>query len=220
MVFYMAQHLLITRPEYDYTTRYISEWAEKYLKLAKEKGYSLIDLKRERANRQEFESVIKKKKPEFIILNGHGNSDEVAGHDNETLIETHTNSEILADKITYALSCQSAKKLGVKVGLYPNTTYIGYKEDFAFLCLEKYGRKPTKDTLAGFFLEPSNAIVVSLLKGHNTSDSFSRGQYEFTKNIQKLLTSKIKSDEYSALRFLVWDLKHLTLCGDKNKSLC
>jgi len=37
------------------------------------------------------------------------------------------------------------------------------------------------------------------------------------RNIWKLLTSKIKSDESSALRFLIWDLKHLTLCGDKNK---
>jgi hypothetical protein len=217
MVFYMAQHLLVTRPEYDYTTRYISAWAENYLKLAKQKGYAVIDLGRKRANRKEFESVIKKTKPTFVILNGHGNKDEVAGNDNETLVDVNTNAETLADKITYALSCQSAKNLGAKVGSYPNTTYIGYKEDFAFVRLEKYGRKPTEDALAGFFLEPSNAIVVSLLKGHNTGDSFSRGQREFTKNIQMLLTSKIKSADSSALRFLVWDLKHLTLCGDKNK---
>jgi hypothetical protein len=216
----MAQHLLVTRPEYDYTTRYISAWAEKYLQLARQKGYAIIDLKRKRANRKEFESVIKKIKPAFIILNGHGNKDEVAGNDNETLVDANTNTEILAGRIIYALSCQSAKNLGTKVGLYPNTTYIGYKEDFAFVRLEKYGRKPTKDIFAGFFLEPSNAIVVSLLKGHNTQDSFSRGQREFTKNIQMLLTSKIKSADSSALRFLVWDLTHLTLCGDKNKALC
>lgn len=215
----MAQHLLITRPEYDYTTRYISAWAEKYLELAGEKGYAIIDLKRERANRKEFESIIQKKKPEFVILNGHGNSDEVAGDNNKTLVETNTNAEMLAGKITYALSCQSAKKLGVKVGSYPATSYIGYKEDFAFIYLEKYRRKLTEDTLAGFFLEPSNAIVISLIKGHSTGESFSRGQQEFTKNIQKLLTSNVSSDEYSALRFLVWDLKHLTLCGDKNKAL-
>lgn len=215
----MAKHLLVTRPEYDYTTRYISAWAEKYFKLAAQKGYIVIDLKRKRANRKEFESVIKKTKPAFVVLNGHGNSDEVVGDENETLVETNTNTEMLADKITYALSCQSAKNLGTKVGSYLNTTYIGYKEDFAFLRLEKYGRKPVEDTLARFFLEPSNTIVTSLLKGHSAGDSFSRGQYEFTKNIQMLLTSKVKSDDYSALRFLVWDLKNLTLCGDKNKAL-
>ena len=172
MVFYMAQHLLVTRPEYDYTTRYISAWAKKYLQLATQKGYAIVDLRHKRANRKELESVIKKTKPVFVILNGHGNKDEVTGNDNETLIETNTNAEILADKITYALSCQSAKNLGAKVGSYPNTTYIGYKEDFAFVRLEKYGRKPTEDALAGFFLEPSNAIVISLIKGHNTGDSF------------------------------------------------
>ncbi len=143
----------------------------------------------------------------------------MVGNDGETLLNVNKNSEILLDKITYALSCQSAKNLGNKVGSYPNTSYIGYKEDFAFVRLEKYGRKPTEDTLAGFFLEPSNAIIVSLLKGHNTNDSFIRGQSEFTKNIQMLLTSKIKTADSSALRFLVWDLKYLTLCGDKNKAL-
>ncbi|KKQ06981.1 MAG: hypothetical protein US18_C0028G0004 [Parcubacteria group bacterium GW2011_GWB1_36_5] len=215
----MAKHLLVTRPEYDYTTRYISAWAKKYFELAEQKGYTVVDLRRKRANRKEFESVIKKIKPAFVILNGHGNKNEVAGNDNETLVETNTNAEILADKITYALSCQSAKNLGNKVGSYPNTTYIGYKEDFAFVRLEKYGRKPTEDTLAGFFIEPSNAIIVSLLKGHSTNESFTRGQSEFTKNIQMLLTSKIKSADSSVLRFLVWDLKHLTLCGDKNKAV-
>ncbi|HEY4509563.1 MAG TPA: hypothetical protein VJC15_01075 [Candidatus Paceibacterota bacterium] len=215
----MVQHLLITRPEYDYTTRYISAWAEKYLKLAAQKGYAIIDLKRERANRKEFESIAKKRKPAFVILNGHGNSDEVAGDDDEILVDSKTNASVLADKITYALSCQSAKKLGVRVGTYPHTVYIGYREDFAFLRLEKYGRKPTEDMLAGLFLEPSNAVVISLLKGHSAGDSFSRGQQEFMRNIQKLLTSKTKPDEYSALRFLIWDFKYLTLCGDKNKSL-
>lgn len=213
----MAQHLLVTRPEYDYTTRYISAWAENYLKLSKQKGYAVVDLRRKRANRKEFESVIKKIKPVFIILNGHGNSDEVAGDDNETLVDINTNAEILAGKITYALSCQSAKNLGAKVGSYADTAYVGYKEDFAFVRIEKYGRKPAEDALAGFFLKPSNAIVVSLLKGHSAGDSFYRGQQEFTKNIQMLLTSKVKSADSSALRFLVWDLKHLTLCGDKNK---
>ncbi|MEK7128083.1 MAG: hypothetical protein AAB933_00775 [Patescibacteria group bacterium] len=215
----MKQHLLVTRPEYDYTTRYISAWAKKYLKLAEQKGYAVIDLNRKRANRKEFESVVKKKKPTLVVLNGHGNSNEVAGENGETLVDINTNAEILADKITYALSCQSANKLGVKVGSYPDTAYIGYKEDFAFLRLEKYGRKPSEDSLASFFLEPSNAIVVSLLKGHNANDSYSRGKSEFAKNIEKLLTSKIKSDDSSALRFLIWDFKHLTLCGDKNKAL-
>src|SRR3989339_1028484 len=106
MVFYMAKHLLVTRPEYDYTTRYISAWAKKYFELAEQKGYTVVDLRRKRANRKEFESVIKKIKPAFVILNGHGNKNEVAGNDNETLVETNTNAEILADKITYALSCQ------------------------------------------------------------------------------------------------------------------
>ncbi len=63
----MAQHLLVTRPEYDYTTRYISTWAEKYLKLAKQKGYVIVDLRRKRANRKEFESIIKRQNRHLLF---------------------------------------------------------------------------------------------------------------------------------------------------------
>ena len=62
----MKQHLLVTRPEYDYTTRYISAWA-KISETSRTKGYAVIDLNRKRANRKEFESVVKRKKPTLVV---------------------------------------------------------------------------------------------------------------------------------------------------------
>lgn len=215
----MTRYLLITRPEYDYTTRYISAWAEKCFDIAKQKGYSIIDLRKWRANRKEFESVIKKRTPQFVVLNGHGNDSQVVGHGNEVLIDYSTNSVLLNGKVTYAVSCKSAKKLGAEIGKNLDTAYIGYREDFAFLYLGKFRTRPTEDILAGFFLRPSNTIIGALLKGHSAGNSFLRGKQEFLRNIQKLLTSKTSSDDYSALRYLVWDMKYLTLCGDKNKKL-
>ena len=83
----MMNHILVTRPDHDFTTRYISAWSEEYIKLASTKGLTVIDLKRDRANRKEFESVIEKKNPGFLIMNGHGNASEVTGHDNQTLVK-------------------------------------------------------------------------------------------------------------------------------------
>lgn len=215
----MTKRLLLTRPDHDYATRYLSAWAEKFFDLAKEKGCSIIDLRRERANRIEVESVLSKRNPCFVVINGHGGDDLVAGYENKPLLIAKTNSSLLKGKITYAISCQSALVLGEEVGRYKDTAYIGYKDDFILLYLEKYRTRPTEDNLAGLFLEPSNLVATTLLKGHTAKESVLRARQEFLRNIQKLLTSKTTTDDSSALRYLVWDMKHLTLCGKGDKKL-
>lgn len=215
----MARHLLVTRPKHDYATRYLSTWAEKFFGLAKNKSYSIIDLYGERANRKEVESVIKKREPCFVVINGHGSDDSIAGHENEPLLTAHINSFLLRGKITYAVSCRSARVLGKKAGRYTDTAYIGYQEDFIFLYLEKYRTRPIEDKLAGLFLDPSNLIVTTLLKGNSAKESVLRAQQEFLRNIQKLLTSKTKLEDSSAIRYLVWDMKNLVLCGENDKEI-
>lgn len=215
----MARHLLITRPEHDYATRYLSAWSEKLFDLIKSKGYLIIDLHRERANRKEIESVLSKRNPDLVIINGHGGDDAVAGHDNNLLIKAGDNSFLLSNKITYAISCRSARVLGKEIAQNAETAYIGYQDDFILLYLEKYRTRPAEDKLAGFFLDPSNLVMTTLLKGHITKEAVLRARQEFLRNIQKLLTSKTSSDKYSALRYLVWDMRNLTFCGDKNKKL-
>ena len=50
--------LLVTRPNYDYTTRYISAWAKKIIDLAKSKGNIVLDLDKGRACKKELESMV------------------------------------------------------------------------------------------------------------------------------------------------------------------
>lgn len=215
----MAGHLLITRPEHDYATRYLSAWSEKLFDLIKSKGYSIIDLYRERANRKEIESVLSKRNPVLVIINGHGSDDAVAGHDDNLLIKAGDNSSLLSNKITYAISCRSARILGKEIGQNAKTAYIGYQDDFILVYLEKYRTRPIEDKFAGLFLDSSNLVVTTLIKGHPAKEAVSRAKQEFLRNIQRLLTSKVKSDDSSALRYLVWDMKNLVLCGDNNKHL-
>lgn len=219
----MVQHLLITRPEYDYTTRYLSAWAKKFFEVAKNKGYSIIDLYRKRANRKEVESILGKRNPGLVIINGHGSDDTVTGHENEPLLIAGDNSFLLKGKITYAISCRSARELGKEAGQYIDTAYIGYKEDFIFIYLEKHRTQPIEDKLAGLFLDPSNLVATTLLKGHlkghSAEEAVARAQEEFLRNIQKLLNSTVSSEDSSALRFLVWDMKNLVLCNQDDKRL-
>ena len=215
----MTGQLLITRPGHDYATRYLSVWAEKTFEMARAKGYSIIDLRRERANRKEVESILNKRKPGFVIINGHGSDDSVAGQEDEPLLIAGNNSFLLKGKITYAISCRSARVLGKEVGQYTNTAYIGYKEDFILVYLEKYCTRPLEDKLAGFFLEPSSLVITTLLKGHSAKEAVLRAKQEFLRKIQGLLTSETSVDAYSTLRYLVWDMRNLVLCGQENKKL-
>lgn len=59
---------LITRPDHEPTTKYLSAWSEKVIKLAEDKGQKVIDLKSEKATRKEFEGRLSKLNPSLVVL--------------------------------------------------------------------------------------------------------------------------------------------------------
>lgn len=203
----MNDSLLVTRPNFDLTTRYISVWAEKIVEFAKSKNKIVFDLRKERANREEFESMIRKHSPNLVFLNGHGNENQVAGHDNKVLLSLGDNENVLRNKVVYALSCRSGKFLGpgsIKSGA---SSYIGYEEDFIFLYDEKLINRPKEDKTAEIFLEPSNQVMISLLKGHTAKEAHGNSKQSFAKRIRKMLSSQSTRIESSAVRYLIWDMQ-------------
>lgn len=208
----MKHSLLVTRPNSDLTTRYISHWAEKIIALAEEKGSDVFDLDKQRANRKEFESVIIKKKPSLVFLNGHGDYDLVAGQDDEELICAGDNEKLLKSKIVYALSCRSGKILGPSSVKSGADAYIGYDEDFIFLYDENKRTRPEQDKTAEMFLEPSNQVMVSLLKNHAPQEAHKNSKQSFSRRIKKLLSSQSTALESSAVRYLIWNMQHQVCC--------
>lgn len=104
--------MLITRPEHDKVTTYLSTWSEELILLAAEKGIQYKDLCAENATKEEVEKYLRKQNPKLIILNGHGSPDAISGHKNEPIITRGQNEDILAEKIIYARACHSAAELG------------------------------------------------------------------------------------------------------------
>jgi hypothetical protein len=201
----MPQSLLITRPFYDLTTSYLNKFSLEVVKNAKIKLRSVVDLNEKRANRKEFESVLKKVKPDLVIINGHGNSELVLGNSSsEVLVKVGENEYILKDTVVFSLSCSSAKKLGVSSIEAGASAYIGYNEDFIFAYTEGYSTRAEQDPLAKLFLDPTNRIANSLIEGYSPEDAHKRGVNAFLENLQKVLLSNSK-EEYLA-RYLVWDL--------------
>lgn len=210
--------MLITRPNHDITTNYLYYWSLILIEYAKETGQSVVDLKGKRANKKEFVSVIKKVEPNFIVLNGHGNEETVTGYNNQPLVNLDS-VDILKEKIVYARSCQSAKKLGVKSVEAGCKSYIGYNEDFVFVTGEDRLTRPLHDKTAQLFLEPSNKVVIYLLKGHSSSMANQKSKELYKKSIQKFMLSSALKEEKELIPYLVWDYNHQVCLGDQNAKL-
>lgn len=216
----MDKSLLITRPEHDLTTLYISKWSEKIIDEAKKKNVSITDLHREKANKNRVSGILKKKASTkmLVVFNGHGNSGAITGHDDEPLV-TKDDASGLVNKIVYARSCQSAKVLGRAAITAGSLAYLGYEEDFIFLMDDEKIMKPLEDTKASLFLEPSNYLIISLLKGHSVADANNRSKNHFRKNLEIVLTARVSSENFYIARFLYWDMANQVCLGDESVSL-
>ena len=182
--------LLVTRPNHDDTTRYISAWAKIIVDTAKDAGNKVLDLDGDRASAKEVKSMLEKRSPKAIFFNGHGSDICVTGQNNEVLIEAGKNDYLLKDKIIYALSCRSAQVLGPASIKKGTSSYIGYIEDFIFMYSPENMAKPLEDKTAELFLNPANQVMVSLLKGQTAFDSHVNAKKYFVRKIQRLLTSE------------------------------
>jgi hypothetical protein len=204
--------MIVTRPEHDLTTKYISFWAEEIISLAKKKGMDVIDLKKNKANKLELAGRIKKLNPRALFLNGHGDKECVTGHNNEILIND-SNHELLKGKIIYALSCQSGSALGKKALEFENTVYIGYKDDFAFITDKDYHFKPLDDPSTGLFMEASNQVMISLLKGNSAGQASQKSIQKFLSNSSKLLTSNTDVNSLYTAQCLWWNARNQVCLG-------
>lgn len=213
----MRHSLLVTRPNFDLTTRYLSAWAKKIIELAKEKCDKVFDLNEQRARRQEFESMMKKNEPTLVFINGHGDWDIVAGQDNDRLVRVGENEGILKSKVIYALACRSGKILGPQSVKFGANAYIGYNDDFIFLYNQDKRMYPEQDTVAAIFLEPSNQVMVSLLKNHSPQEAHINSKKSFARKITKLLSSQSSAVESSAVKYLIWDMQHQVCHERKDK---
>lgn len=206
--------LLITRPDHDPTTRYFSGWSEKVLKVAKDKHQKIIDLRGDKATKREFEGRIAKLNPSLVMLNGHGSTTAIGGQDNEVLIEAGENEHMLHSRITYAVSCSCGKELGPEAVKRGDGAFIGYDDEFTFTSSRKYISKPQEDKRAKPFMDASNHVAISLLKGHKASDASKRSKEMFEKSYKEMLSSDADPNALQDARLLWWNMSHQVCLGN------
>lgn len=211
----MNKALLITRPNHDLATNYLFHWSAFVIEEASKKGFRVLDLKEKRANKKDFNSYIKRHKPRLVVFNGHGSKDTIAGHNNEVLIKAARNEKILSRKVVYARSCDAARNLGPKCIQKGTLAFIGYTRKYIFGYSQSKISRPLEDKLAKLFLEPSNLVPISLLKGNTVENAYKKSQKAMLCNLHFMLSSKASQSQKDAAPYLWINRKYQTVLGDQ-----
>jgi len=207
----MQTSILVTCPDYDRMTRYLSAWADKFTEQAKKRGHEVYELKEKSANKAKFHGMIKKNKPAIIFINGHGDKDRVAGQDHEVIVDSKSAS-ILKGTTVYAVSCKSAQILGAQAIKAGAQGYIGYTEDFILVSQPRKTAHPKDDKTAALFLDPSNQVIAAVSKGHSAQEAVAKGRIGFAQSISVALNSDVQSDDDKYIPYLMWDRQFLSAC--------
>ncbi|MDO8538262.1 MAG: hypothetical protein Q7S21_05235 [archaeon] len=211
--------ILITRPNHDSITHYLCEWNNEIINMAKEKNFDVHDLKAEKANKKETISHLEKQKYEFVILNGHGNANQIAGYNNEILIESGINHKLLNDKVTYAISCNAAKELGKKCCEDGAIAFIGYENDFVLFYEKNMISRPMQDQYAKAIIMPSNQISQTLIKGNDINEAIKRSNEITNQNIEKFKSTESIIGAENVVMALMWNMASLKVNGDSNQKI-
>ncbi|MBN2013914.1 MAG: hypothetical protein JW778_01925 [Candidatus Altiarchaeota archaeon] len=133
-------------------------------------------------------------------------------------MEEDVNHNILSKKIVYARACYAAASLG-KACTLKGGCFIGYNTPFSFWIDERRSATPLKDETAKLFLEPSNLVVVSLLKGNSAQQASEKSKNMVRKNILKLMKNETEPGALASIMALWSNHEGQTILGDKDMKL-
>jgi len=184
----MKKGLIITLPRHDVVTEYLTQFSKQIINEAENNNIPCKQLRDKEVEKDNFEKIVRSIEYKLFVLNGHGTAQVIYGYANQPLVEEGYNEEILTERITYARACDSAFSLG-KVAMKKNKEgcFIGYELPFQFYCDITWEGNPGKDKVALIFLEPSNTVPISIIKGKNAEEAHSASKRAMLKNINKVL---------------------------------
>lgn len=208
--------ILITRPDHDLINSYFYVWTQQVIIYANKHSLKVLDLGKDKANKQNFTSYIKKHNPKLVFMNGHGNENCIAGYRDEVIIESRKNDKLLDGKIVYIRSCNVAAGLGSVCIQNKTLAFIGYTKKFSLGYTLSSMYHPLKDKVAKLFLEPSNLIPISIVKGNAVSESYQKSQAAMLRNFLFMISTKATKEERDSAPSLWRNRKYQVVLGDGN----
>lgn len=205
----------MTLPRHDDVTEYLSQFSQQIEDLAKEKNIEIKSLRDKEAIRIIFEKIIKSQDYKMVVFNGHGSENSINGY-KETILQAGVNDFLIKDRIVYARSCNAAVILGVKCTKNSKEgCFIGYDRPFQFYVNTKWTGNPLKDNTARVFLESSNLVPISLIKGNSTFHANENSKKQILKNIRKTISNP-DAESFKIAEALWNNYEGQVLLGNKN----
>lgn len=208
----IGQMILVTLPDYEMGTRYVSVWAKKMIDGIKNKRRRIIELSRKKVTKKNIESYLAKQPIKLVLFNGHGDRDCILGQDGEILVKVRVNEGILKSKIIHVLACSCAAELGPAAVLSGALAFVGYKKPFAFSHWGK-SRNPLKDSRARPFFESANKAAYMLIKGYTVKKAMEKSQDAFGREMDRLVSSEATNDDLLDASLLFWDRQNQVCLG-------
>lgn len=209
----MSKSLLVTRSDHDEATHYLYHWSVKVIEKARKINFKVYDLAGDKAKKKNFNGCLKSKKPAILFLNGHGNATTITGQNLEPLLEADRKSAV-SGTIIYARSCDAAITLGKKLIKDGVKAYIGYNRKFILGYTPGKLRRPLTDPMAKLFLEPSNLVVITLIKKKTADEAQDRSRQAMWQNYRKMAAAPASSRKRYAARWLWSNYESQVLYGD------
>jgi len=91
--------------------------------------------------------------------------------------------------------------------------------DFIFYRNDNFSTKPLKDPIAKYFLEPSNLVMTTIIKGNSVKEADKRSKRSMKKNFLKLLTSTSSADEREIAPYLWSNIRAQVVLGDETATI-
>lgn len=209
---------LITRPDFDDTTAYCLAWSGQLINEANDRGFAILDLRKEKATLEEFEGRMKLPAVIFVMLNGHGTLFTVEGDKGSMLLEYGKNEHLTKGKIIFARSRYSLEKLGGSCAQSGALGYVGYSRPFFFVLDSAQGAHPLNDELAKPCFIASNLVALSIIKGQAISEAVRKSREESEK-LKAHWQTRPEIEAPLVASFISWNSNCLDFCGSPEAKL-
>ena len=216
----MQKGLLITCPEYDDGTAYLTYFSRLIIEEALNKSIKTKKIKDENLNAKDFSEIMEKLDYRLVVFNGHGLPDSIYGYKGNIIVKLGQNDNSLKERIIYARACNAGLLLGPEcMKKTENGSFIGYNLPFVFFMDEKWTAKPHNDKIAGLFLEPSNLVPISIIKGYTSLEAHKNAKRQMLKNMESLLKNKQEQETPFYLEALWNNYNGQVIFGDNSAIL-
>lgn len=153
------------------------------------------------------------------IIKSVKSQNKITGYDNEPLVSINEGKELLKRKIVYARSCDAANNLGELCIKNGTIAFVGYRKKYSIAYTHSGSNHPLNDEIAKLFIEPSNLIPISLLKGNSVKDAYRKSQEAMSRNFSFMLSTKATQVQRDAAPYLWINKKYQVTLGDSDAKI-